>query len=234
MTTEEIQQLKQLVLRELPQVLLQDTEFALVLEGMLSERFPRRDEFARLLDEVCAFRQESGQQFEQIDRRFEQIDRRFEQGDRRFEKIEQRLGKVDGRTLEMEFRDKAAAYLGTVLRGVRVISAGDLAEDLAGVLTEEEWQELLRTDVVLRGRASLGGQRVEVMVAVEVSVKVDQDDVSRAARRAALLRKKGWKSLAVAAGEDAAEGVIEMAARLGVAVLKDGQQFNWPEALAAA
>jgi hypothetical protein len=124
--------------------------------------------------------------------------------------------------------------LGTVLRGVRLISVGDLADELEGVLTDEEWQELLRTDVVLRGRASLGGQRVEVMVAVEVSVKVAEHDVSRAARRAALLRKKGWKALAVAAGEDIAEGVIEVAARLGVAVLKDGRQFNWAEALAAA
>jgi hypothetical protein len=72
------------------------------------------------------------------------------------------------------------------------------------------------------------------MVAVEVSVKVAEDDVSRAAQRAALLRKKGWKALAVAAGEDVAEGVIELPARLRVAVLKDGQPFNWAEALAAA
>jgi len=72
------------------------------------------------------------------------------------------------------------------------------------------------------------------MVAVEVSVKLNEHDVLRAARRAALLRKKGWKALAVAAGEDAAEGVAEAAARLGVAVLKDGQHWNWAEALAAA
>ena len=52
MTTAEIQEIKVLVLRELPAVLAQDTEFALVLEGMLSERFPRRDEFARLLEEM--------------------------------------------------------------------------------------------------------------------------------------------------------------------------------------
>jgi len=255
MTAEEIQQLKQLVLRELPQALLQDTEFALVLEGMLSERFPRRDEFARLLDELAAFRQESGQRFDRIDQRleqhdhrFEQIDQRFdridqrleqhdhrfEQIDQRFDRIENRLGKVDGRSLEVEFRDKAAAYLGTVLRGVRLVSVGDLAEDLEGVLTETECQDLLRLDVLLRGRASLGGQRVEVMVAVEVSVKLAEDDVSRAARRAALLRKSGWKALAVAAGEEVAEGVIETGAKLGVAVLKDGQQFNWAEALAAA
>ena len=234
MTAEEIQQLKQLVLRELPQALLQDTEFALVLEGMLSERFPRRDEFARLLDELAAFRQESGQRFDRIDQRLEQHDHRFEQIDQRFDRIENRLGKVDGRSLEVEFRDKAAAYLGTVLRGVRLVSVGDLAEDLEGVLTETECQDLLRLDVLLRGRASLGGQRVEVMVAVEVSVKLAEDDVSRAARRAALLRKSGWKALAVAAGEEVAEGVIETGAKLGVAVLKDGQQFNWAEALAAA
>ena len=67
MTTAEIQEIKVLVLRELPAVLAQDTEFALVLEGMLSERFPRRDEFARLLEEMKEFRSETKERFEHID-----------------------------------------------------------------------------------------------------------------------------------------------------------------------
>ncbi len=147
---------------------------------------------------------------------------------------EVRLGKPDGRVLEMEFRDKASACLGPVMRRTRVVPVGDLGDDLEGVLSEIEWVDLTRADVILKGRALLQGQRQEVYAVVEVSVPLGDEDVGRAARRAALLRKKGWRTLAAAAGEKAEARLIETAARAGVAVLQDGQQYNWKEALAAA
>lgn len=145
-----------------------------------------------------------------------------------------RLAMLDGRTLEMQFRDKASAYLGTVLRRTRVIPAGDLGDDLEAVLSPEEWADLLRADVILRGCALLGSERPEVYAVVEVSATLDEGDVARAARRAALLRKKGWKVLAVAAGTQTTPELVSSARQLGVALLQDGQQFNWSEALAAA
>jgi len=145
-----------------------------------------------------------------------------------------RLAKLDGRTLEMQFRDKAASYLGRVMRGVRVVSVGDLAEELEGVLTEKEWEDLLRIDVLVKGRVLIGGVRQDVFAAVEVSVTLDEGDIVRAARRAGLLRKMGWKALAVAAGEESSNEVIATAAAQGVAVLRDGQQANWGQALAVA
>lgn len=147
---------------------------------------------------------------------------------------EQRLAKLDGRTLEMQFRNKAAAYLGRVLRRTRVVSVGDIADELEGVLTADEWDDLRMADIILSGRADVGGRKDDVFVVVEVSVTVDATDVERAARRAALLRKKGWKAIAVTAGDDAADELISLAAYRGVAVLRDGQEFNWPQALAAA
>ena len=143
-----------------------------------------------------------------------------------------RLAKLDGRTFELQFRERASAYLGPVMRGTRVIPAGDLAEELEGVLTEQEFEELLRADVILKGRAMLAGVRQEVFAVVELSVTLDNSDIERAARRAGLLRKKGWKTLAVAAGEEASEVLIRWAAGLGVAVMQDGRRFNWDEALA--
>ncbi len=147
---------------------------------------------------------------------------------------EQRLAKLDGRTLEMQFRDKAPAYLGRVLRRTRVVSVGDIGEDLEGVLTPGEWDDLRMADIILTGRADMGGRKTDVFVVVEVSVTVDAADVERAARRAALLRKKGWKAIAVAAGDSASDELVSLAAHRGVAVLRDGQEFNWPQALAAA
>ena len=100
----ELQKVKAYVLRKLPDVLRQDTEFALYLEGMLAEKFPRRDEFALLLSrsenlqkELSEFRNETNQRFEQVDKRFEQVDKRFEQVDKRFEQVDKRFEQVDKR-----------------------------------------------------------------------------------------------------------------------------------------
>jgi hypothetical protein len=79
MTIEETQQIKELVLRELPAVLEQDPNFALFIEGILSEKFPRRDEFARMLDELQSFRKETTDHFAQVDQWLEKVDQRFEQ-----------------------------------------------------------------------------------------------------------------------------------------------------------
>lgn len=95
MTVEELEQVKQYVLRELPRALAEDTEFALLIEGMLSEKFPRRDEFARLLDEVQSMRKDTNQRFDRVDQRFEMVDQRFESIDQRFESIDQRFDRVD-------------------------------------------------------------------------------------------------------------------------------------------
>jgi prefoldin subunit 5 len=174
---------------------------------------------------------------ERVDRLTERVDRLTERMDALVEVVERhevRLAKLDGRTLELEFRNKASAYLGTVLRGTRVIPVGDLGDELEEVLEPEEWAELTRADLILRGRAVLEGKRQDIYAVVEVSVTVAEGDVERAARRAALLRKKGWKTVAVAAGEEADAKLIEKAAQAGVAVIQDGQQFNWSEALAKA
>jgi hypothetical protein len=87
---------------------------------------------------------------------------------------------------------------------------------------------------VMRGRAQIAGQPYETYAVVEVSVTLAAQDVERAARRAALLRKKGWKVIAVAAGEEADPRLIQQAAQSGVAVLEDGRALNCEQALAAA
>jgi FtsZ-binding cell division protein ZapB len=145
-----------------------------------------------------------------------------------------RFGDIDGRTLEQQFREKAPAYLGLLLRDTRVVSVGDLGDEFDEVLSEGEWAELIRADVILRGRALLGGQRQEVYAVVEVSVTIGYEDVERAARRAALMRKKGWKVIAVVAGQEAHQTVVARAAERAVAVFCDGTHSNWEAALAAA
>ncbi len=86
-----------MVLHELPRVLEQDPGFAVFIEGLLSEKFPRRDEFARLLDELQASRRETRERFDQVDQRFEAVDRRFEAVDQRLEAVDRRFDAIDRR-----------------------------------------------------------------------------------------------------------------------------------------
>jgi len=115
----ELSQIRDYVIRILPELLRKEPEIAATIEGMLAQRFPRRDEFARLLDELRLLREDMQQRFvlqrEEMDRRFEQMDRnftllreemdrRFEQVDRRFEQVDQRFEQVDRRFEQMDQR----------------------------------------------------------------------------------------------------------------------------------
>ena len=98
MEAQTLEQIKDYIFDHLPMVLEKDPRFVVMIEGIVAEKFPRRDEFARMLDKVSRMvddlhnlRISSEQRFEQIDQRFEQIDQRFEQIDQRFEQMENKM-----------------------------------------------------------------------------------------------------------------------------------------------
>jgi hypothetical protein len=88
MTTEELDEIKQFVLRELPRALEQDPRFVVFVEGIVSEKFPRRDEFARLLDELAASRWENRERFGWLDDRFNEHDGRFDKVEGQLQRLE--------------------------------------------------------------------------------------------------------------------------------------------------
>lgn len=59
LTTEQLEQAKRYILNSLRQILEQSPEFVVFVEGVVADKFPRRDEFARLLDQVEVYRQET-------------------------------------------------------------------------------------------------------------------------------------------------------------------------------
>jgi hypothetical protein len=99
-----LEEIKDYIFEQLPRVLEQDPRFVTFIEGIVAEKFPRRDEFARLLDEVQQHRQETREQFARVDQRFEQVDQRFEQVDQRFEQVDQRFEQVDQRFEQVDQR----------------------------------------------------------------------------------------------------------------------------------
>ena len=115
----ELEQVRNYVHQILPQAIRQDPDIAIALEGLLAQQFPRRDEFARMLDKLDQNQAETNRRFEEMDRRFEQqreeMNRRFEQVDRRleqqreemnrrFEQVDQRFEQVDQRFEQVDQR----------------------------------------------------------------------------------------------------------------------------------
>ena len=142
-------------------------------------------------------------------------------------KMQDILGDLQRRSLEGAYRDKANAYSGLILRGAQVISLRDLEDTLETGLSQDEFAELLRLHVLIKGRP----EATEVFLALEVSVVVDGSDVQRAGRRAALLRKAGYATVPVVAGKTVTPDAEDEAQTQGVTVLLDGRVLNWEAAL---
>ncbi|MGC9025104.1 MAG: hypothetical protein ACP5NB_09810, partial [Chloroflexia bacterium] len=141
------------------------------------------------------------------------------------------MGSVKGRLLEMDYREKASAFFGRLLRRVRVQPLADLLDELEAALSPQEIDEVWRLDLVVRGMLKEGQ---EVWLAVEISSVVDRNNVERAARRAGLLRRLGRPVVAAVAGEEVTEGGAEVAQAHRVALFQDGRARFWPEALEVA
>jgi len=152
LTVQELDEIKHYVLRELPHVLEQDPQFVVFIEGIISEKFPRRDEFARLLDELTATRHEMHQDFQKVDERFEQVDQRFEQVDQRFGQVRQEIHD-QGVQLRQEIHDQGDK-LSQDMRDLR-----DWVELIAGRLQTRVGRSL---EDIVAGALRLGLSRPDI------------------------------------------------------------------------
>ncbi|MFQ5616025.1 MAG: hypothetical protein ACE5GO_06160 [Anaerolineales bacterium] len=98
---EDFEDIHQYMIRVLPRLLRETPEVVYTIEGIIAEHFPRRDEFARLLDEFTSFRWEMLDRFDESDKRFDESDRRFDsfrQETRgRFDEVDKRFDESDKR-----------------------------------------------------------------------------------------------------------------------------------------
>jgi hypothetical protein len=134
----------------------------------------------------------------------------------------------------VQYRDKAHAYFGRVLRKVEVISVQALEEAFESRPDDREWEDVSLLDLIVLGQATQHAQRPSVFLALEISAVIDRGDVERSLRRSARLRKVGFPVVSGVAGEDITRGAMEMAQREHVFVVQNGHKDFWEEALAAA
>ncbi|MCS6910059.1 MAG: hypothetical protein NZM11_05750, partial [Anaerolineales bacterium] len=157
---------------------------------------------------------------------------------KRVDKLSGELGNLRGDMLEMQYRQRAFGFFGQIVSRVRVVDLQEIWPELEQRLTEQELEALLSLDILLSGRLKAGWAAQagvsDVWLAVEVSGVVDVEDVQRVWKRAELLHRAGFWTLAVAAGNQWTEGAKQEAAEKGVVLQRDGQIEFVEQAVAAA
>lgn len=140
---------------------------------------------------------------------------------RRVDRVAGVVGVMRGDLLELRYREHAAAYFQHLIRRIRLIPRDELevlADDAEqqGRLTSEEHADLVRADLVLRGRLR-DRPTAEAYLVAEVSSVVDSRGVERSARRAALLeRAANLPVLAAVCGATISAEADALAQRVGV------------------
>ncbi len=195
------EELRRLVLTEdllgLPQIVRELAEAQWRTEETVRGLAERVDQLAQRMDQLT-------QRMDQLAERMDTMGRSMDRLVEVVEKLGADVGKIKGHDIERQYRERAPVYFGRVIRRGRALTYDELyrlldAAVAQGQLTEEESDEIVLADAVVRGR------RVEdqetVYLVVEASWGVGTHDVERAVKRAALLAKAGVVAVPVVAGE---------------------------------
>ena len=180
----------------------------------------------RHYEEFAAHRQEFLEYRAETDRRFAELATAIQALAQRVDNLS---GQVRGWVHEDRYRTRPRRYrrllldphiLSTEAREALLRQA-----EAAGRLTPEEAAELEDADVLVQGRSRATGG--EAFLVVEVSAKVDTDDVERAVERAEILRKARPEAevIPVAAGPEIHPLAARAARDQGVWWLTDGRPY---------
>ncbi len=149
--------------------------------------------------------------------------------EQRLQRIEDRLGRLVGWRLEENYAKHAYAYFGSYLRKIRRADPEEIYETITAKLSPEEVRDVSRADLILQGRLRSAPEQ-EVYLLMEVSGRIEMNDVTRASRRADLLTRAGFPCVPAVGGEQIDPAVEERASELGVAVAVDGDLTGWEAA----
>lgn len=204
------------------------------LEAVVAELAEAQRRTERRIEELAEAQRRSEERLTRLEAVVAELAEAQRRTEQHVQRLTDRVASLDGKMLEIEFERKAAAYLGPILRRVRVLDRLEVEERVEEYLSTDQIAEIFRLDAIVQGqlhKGLLGEEQPHVWLAVEVSSVVDRQDVERAAQRARLLRSAGLTVIPVVAGEAATVGGEESAAKQGVLLLQDGKIDNLDEAL---
>ncbi|MGH2632148.1 MAG: hypothetical protein ACRDG3_01955 [Tepidiformaceae bacterium] len=188
----------------------------LALPGITARLAERMDTFAERMDQLTA-------RLDQLAARMDQLTDALTRLTARVDNMDGRLGDVEGSVYEFKYDRNLGAHLARRYRKVsRVIPADVDAVANAydtGVITEDEWDDLHRVDVVASAVRRGDPAGTLSFIVLELSLTVDERDVARSSRRAGIMRKAGVTVEAAVDGEQVTAGAVTLARELGVTVL---------------
>ncbi|MBI1927298.1 hypothetical protein HYR99_24040 [Candidatus Poribacteria bacterium] len=173
---------------------------------------------------------------ERVDALTERVDALAEGQQRLIEeqrRLTNRVGEMRGDMLEITYARRAGGYFGRLLSRVKVVEPHTLKETLKTMLTPDEYYDVFLLDLLVTGKLDQDPDSPDVWLAMEISSMVDRTDVERAARRAGLLRRAGYRAIPVVAGAGVTQGGEAAARKQNVVLLQDGQMDFWDAALSA-
>lgn len=141
-----------------------------------------------------------------------------------------RTDRHEGDLLELRFQRRLPSYLGLYLRRAKVLQPADLLDEVEAKLDRPEVEDYLRADVLAQGLVD----DKPTYVIGEVSYTADADDVERAARRAARLRKADLPAVGLVACESVHPQTIAYAREQGVRVGARGRFVDEKEGTSGA
>jgi hypothetical protein len=157
--------------------------------------------------------------------------------DQNVNRLDRTLQTVRGTALEQKYTLHAAGYFGKWLRRIKVIHPHgvipEFEELLDSRLSEEEVDDILLLDVILKGNLKRPETRPEIYLAMEVSGTIEAYDIQRAQAQSALLRKAGLPTIPVVAGERLDEEADDLARSKPIVVVQNGRSWGWDETVAS-
>ena len=135
-----------------------------------------------------------------------------------------RTDKTAGWALEWVVGNRLPAYVGRQIKRCRVVGPMDVIESLENrpairEVSDDDLDQLRRADLIATGVID----DEKIYLVGEVSFTADNDDVLRAARRAAVLRKIGERAQPFVACDAIAPIAAELARREGVWIIVEGR-----------
>lgn len=200
------------------------------MESAIAELISTQQQTAQQIAELTTAQQRTEQ-------RMEEFATALQRTDQNTNRLDRTLQTVRGTALEQKYTLHAAGYFGKWLRRIKVIHPHgvmpEFEELLDSRLSDEEVDDILLLDVILKGNLKRPETRPEIYLAMEVSGTIEAYDIQRAQARSALLRKAGLPTIPVVAGERLDEEADDLARSKPIVVVQNGRSWGWDETVAS-
>ncbi|MFN8618546.1 MAG: hypothetical protein U0837_15770 [Dehalococcoidia bacterium] len=139
----------------------------------------------------------------------------------RMDKMDGRMGNMEGTMLEWKFERNLGNWLREWVRRPRKVFTDDLTKlddaVAAGQIADVEVSQVAWSDALVRA-LDLDTQQ-EVVLSIELSTTVNEDDVERASFRAGILRRAGYDGRSFVAGHGISKQAQQLAGATGTTVV---------------